>query len=848
MATDGVRSIDGQLRAGFLRAVLPEHVEGLAYHLVVNEHRGESAPGRWREYEAETVADLLELSDLYADAGELYVATALFEPGKGRKPFAVRSKSTLSADLDVKGMPGATPGKKSWNLRALVKAIPGDFITITTGGGFHVHLPLSREHRVQEFIDQPDGVAHYETLARAFRLFLEAKARELFDGDVSIDHTHGVARVWRLPASFNMKHATAKRRLDSRRSTWKPVTLRKPASVEALERVLPIDPASFLQPFMEPAGWEVEEQAAAGSAQFVDAVRGAGDDTFKLDLLPTRVLEDWPWKIGDQSGHDFNLACLLVEHGHTEPEVIAGALRARRAELDDVADQEKGERADYLARTIGRAIAHTEPRLALLFTDDGDRGAEMDESAGDDQADDPDAERRRKHAAAEVSKPHAGTAFSADRAKSMDSYRFPMAWPEGHYVRRYIMWASGRTDAAWDYHEAAALTLLATCSSNLRAHLPPYPRGLGTNLYVLLLGNTTSSRKSTAIGLARAGILEGVLEDSILPDRLTPEAFVERVGKRQGKACTWVIDEFGGVLADIHHRSFMQALREILLTVYGGSDYRYARRTKRGAGGEMKEDEAVIRKPNLSVLAGCTPAIFRTLQRGDIEDGLLPRFAIVYPNRKPPRKPIWQAPENAESERRELTRWLADVNGYNEQKPPIEFAPDALRTLDAFGADVEDYATRHVDSVSTVMFQRLPPMAIKVAMLTALGRPLALPEPGSFEVDERKPLQETMPVRVTNEDAEIAVAVLDRWRTYATYFADGIQADPFQGKVVTFLRRLAEMGGRAMRRDLARALHYDKRTMDGILETLLERGEIRLDKTGARSYMIVRELPDEPKE
>jgi hypothetical protein len=613
--------------------------------------------------------------------------------------------------------------------------------------------------------------------------------------------------------------------------------------------VLPQDPLGFLQPFVEPATWEVEEQASAGSAQYVDIVREAAGDTFALDTLPVQVLADWPYKLGDQSAHDFNLACLLVEHGHTEPAVIASAIRARRSELDEPADVAKGERPDYIARTIGRALVHTEPRLALLWTDDGDREAELDE-AQDDQVEDDDteADARAAHAAAELSQHHAGTAFRADRAASMDAYAFPMAWPEGHYVRRFILWASGRTDAAWDYHEASALVLLATCASNLRAFLPPYPRGLGANLYVLLLGNTTSSRKSTAIGLARAGVLEGVQDEAILPDRLTPEAFIERMAVRGGKAATWVIDEFGGVLADIHHRAYMGALREILLTVYGGSDYRYSRRSKRGKSGEMEKDEAVIRRPNLSVLAGCTPAVFRTLQRGDIEDGLLPRFAVVYPNTKPPRKPIWQAPENAEAERRELTRWLADVFAWNEQRPPVEFAPDALRTLDAFGETVEDYATRHVDSVATVMFQRLPPMAIKVAMLSALGRPLALPEPGAFEPDERKPLLETIPLRVTDEDAQIACQVLDRWRTFATYFAEGIQSDPFQGKVVTFLRKLAELGGRAMRRDLARSLHFDKRTMDGILETLLERGEIRLDRTGARSYMIVRELPDKAKE
>lgn len=855
MAAQEVGSVDTMVRESFLRAILPPLEEGQVYRGAVNafvEGPGDSA-GTWTEYEAPSLEDLSRLYASHVDQGECYVATATFAAGGSRSPAHTIGKRVLSVDLDEKAMPGTTPGKRQHCARALASALPCPTAVVRTGGGFHLHVPLIEPLWLESAFDQADGVDQLELMARALRLWLEAKAMDMFGERVELDRTHGVSRVWRVCPSWNMKHETRKRVLDSRRTKWRPVELRTPG-VEQLSRMVRVDVVSFLRPYFDPASFEAEEQSAKGGDAYIAAVRSSDGQAFKLDMLGASLLGSWPMLIGDQSANDFNLACELVENGHTQPEILADAIRMRRSELPDPADQAKGARDDYLSRTIARALAHTEPQLAFRWSDETDRREDtpLDQALPVPEvtngthvevtAEPFDPERYAAALKADLDRHSAGATFRADRASSAEAYSFPMAWPEGHFVRRYVLWASGRTDAAWDYHEASALAALAACTSNVRGYLPPYPKGIGTNLYLLLLGNTTSSRKSTSIGLARAGVLESVDPDSILPDRLTPEAFVERMGKRQGQAACWIIDEFGSVVADMHNRPHMQALREILLTVYGGNDYRYARRSKPGQGKKMEDDEAVVRNPNLTVLAGGTPELLNQLHRADIGTGLMPRFAVIYPKRKPPRKPIWQAPANAEAERRELARWASDIAAYNVRKPEVEWEHEALRKLDAFGESIEDFANRHPDSVATVMFQRLPPMALKVALLSAIGRPLALPEPGSWEPPEGKPLMDTQPLRVTVDDARVAVEVLERWRAFAEDFAQGIQQDPFGSKVESFLRALAELGGRALRRDLSRRLRTDKRTMDGILETLLEREDIKLERVG-RGHLIVRNLP-----
>ena len=93
--------------------------------------------------------------------------------------------------------------------------------------------------------------------------------------------------------------------------------------------------------------------------------------------------------------------------------------------------------------------------------------------------------------------------FDEDFAIQAEAYSFLSPCPPDHFLTRWIDSASKRTDAAHEYHEAAGLVLLASATPNVRARLRPYPRGLPTNLYVLLIGDSTISRKTTSANLAR---------------------------------------------------------------------------------------------------------------------------------------------------------------------------------------------------------------------------------------------------------------------------------------------------------------------------------------------------------
>lgn len=399
-----------------------------------------------------------------------------------------------------------------------------------------------------------------------------------------------------------------------------------------------------------------------------------------------------------------------------------------------------------------------------------------------------------------------------------EPYAYTAPVGEDHFLARWVGFASERTDAAHEYHEAAALNLLASATPNVRAKLGPYPDGLATNLYAIFVGDSTRSRKSTAKDFAR-DVQARALPGSLAPDDFSPEGFVEHLAGRPNDSTTLYVDEFGETLEKLHHARYMAGLRGLLLKVYAGQDHTYRRHSKRKKGGEREADEDAIRAPHLSIL-GCTAkAIFDVLLEKDVTSGLLGRFAIVMPEAKPARKPFYEASAPSEAERSALVAWLHRLHAWaHEQRPNVVFEPGVLEILDGFAARLEEKAPDRSEPERRIT-DRIAPMAIKVAMLLAAGRP--------------ETLGQTM-LAVTEADAQAALEIAGRWERDALRFVAQIGETDFW-KRVDRVRRLLDKKRVAPRSVVARQAHVDKKTLDNIRDTLVDRAEIRVGEQSSKS-------------
>ncbi len=366
------------------------------------------------------------------------------------------------------------------------------------------------------------------------------------------------------------------------------------------------------------------------------------------------------------------------------------------------------------------------------------------------------------------------------------------AFPPGHVVTDYTDYASALTDAPPEYHEAAILAVLGCLTYGNRLRLATFPDGLSTNLYVLLVGPSTRSRKSTSQLIARR-TLEAVRPDVALSARLTGEAAIRVFARRSGQPSLWIPDEFGVFIGEVYRRDFLRPFEELLLTLYGGGTYEY----------QTVSETITVRDPHLSVLGAATPeSLALAGQRAQL-GGLLPRFGVVFPERLPDVRPPGEAPPADVVSRVQAS--LRTVFAFAQQPgTPRELTatPSALSLLNAAEAGLS--AERHT--------ARLPVTAYKIAALSALAQ-------------LRREIQAP--------DAAGAVAVIGRWAEGANRLRPFLRRRAgnleFEGALEETLAALSDLGGTAPRVELARLVRLEKGLLSRIRDTLEDRGLIRVE-------------------
>lgn len=339
--------------------------------------------GTWSESVASSTDQLVDRLSHHAELGDVYIATAWFDPARPKLKTGVIAKTWAGVEVDAKSMPGSTDGERRGQARSLAGCLPCPSILIGSGGGYHVHVRLPAGWRVEDVDDPADGVARVELLGRALRLYLEEQARQIFGASVSLDHVHGAERVWRIPPAWNAKSADGARTLTADRTAWRSVTLESPGRTEGLSGIAPAD-LTFLAPFMNAAEDEANRGDSGPPVATLDSVSHGGLTTsetsvatfqglqlaFSPSVLAAELQRGWPFDSPDQSNHDFRIAAALARDGWAPP-VAAEAIRQRRALLRDPEDAAKGGRTEYVRRTVleaySRAAVATPPRDVAPF-------------------------------------------------------------------------------------------------------------------------------------------------------------------------------------------------------------------------------------------------------------------------------------------------------------------------------------------------------------------------------------------------------------------------------------------------------------------------------------------------
>lgn len=193
------------------------------------------------------------------------------------------------------------------------------------------------------------------------------------------------------------------------------------------------------------------------------------------------------------------------------------------------------------------------------------------------------------------------------------------------FVDDYIAWASSKTDAAAEYHVASAFMILSTVFSDFGHAVPKFGK-LPLNLWFMVLGETTRSRKSTtrALGLSfiRALADEETYQYDLGSD-FTPEALDNELLKRPYRSALLHRDEAQGWIQEMDKKAYMAGAKGKMTELYDGHVSGKLRAT-----GDNNRKAAVDVALTLFVM-GIRSQVCEYLTQEDFRSGFLTRFIYI---------------------------------------------------------------------------------------------------------------------------------------------------------------------------------------------------------------------------
>lgn len=398
-------------------------------------------------------------------------------------------------------------------------------------------------------------------------------------------------------------------------------------------------------------------------------------------------------------------------------------------------------------------------------------------------------------------------------------------------IDRYLSMAKDITDAPEDYHLASILAILSTVvgPNVFSPLLTGLTRPLKCNLYVLLLGESSLYRKSTALYLALS-TLKGIpecfgkpAEDQkeqtygiVIPSSFSPEALLHILSKRDGKPSLLVKDEITG-LFKAFKRQYMSGTKEDLIKIYDCD--RIERMT-------LTNGYITIKSPYLTILSATTPNSFsQVFEDIDIQSGLLPRFLIAYPENHGKRKKI-EFIANTEYKNAEMLSFQEEIKkiyDYWRLYSGIYYLNDqGLERFNELVDRVESAIDK--DPSSDKVLARLPWFVYKIAMI------LQAVEDG-LEGTKRGILY------IKYEKLIYAIYIMDIFLSQIMKTLDRAG----EGLTNNLIRRIMNYlnSGPKKKSEIMRKFHLTSRYTDEIKRTMIEREQIKVE-TGLKKGEVWR--------
>lgn len=393
------------------------------------------------------------------------------------------------------------------------------------------------------------------------------------------------------------------------------------------------------------------------------------------------------------------------------------------------------------------------------------------------------------------------------------------------FVDSYCEWAKSKTDAAEQYHEAGGFIILSAMLADC-IRLDISNAKMVPNLWFMILGDTTLTRKTTAMEMA-IDLLLTVEDEALLATDASLEGLLTALSKRPGKTSLFWRDEFSGMLEAMRRKDYMAGMAATFARLYDG------KREVR----VLKQATYEVHNPIfLMFCGGIKSRILGLLNEQYVIDGFLPRFIFIVAEPKiDDLRPLTLSTHEQQTVATELVERLNKLRVRFDQTQQIMIGGQALNSrepvmvsmtqeaLDRYNELEREFIIAGRSSADVDLYtptlDRLAKSALRVATLLAAER----------QADKEE-------IKVELIDVLQAIRFVEGWLPHTLTVLENVG----KGENEQLLERAYKhiLNGKNTRSAVMNAMHLSKRDADAMFDTLEERGFIIRTKDGKKEKVF----------
>jgi hypothetical protein len=388
------------------------------------------------------------------------------------------------------------------------------------------------------------------------------------------------------------------------------------------------------------------------------------------------------------------------------------------------------------------------------------------------------------------------------------------------FVERFIAWAKTRGDAAPQYFQAGALTVLSHLLSSA-VKLPTSFGVMSLNLWFMILADTTLTRKSTAMEMAM-DLLIAIDPDAVLATDGSLEGLMTAISVRPNRSGIFWRDEFSGLLEAIRKKDYYAGMLEVLTKLYDG---KYQKRI-------LRRETIEVREPILLIFCGGIKSrILEYMDAEHVYSGFVPRFIFIMAESDIKQfKDIGPMTEVQDVGQAKVVAELQRLKDMYDQDVIMHIGEQEVKTKRTWNAKLTSEAWKRYNELErkivrfgvessnpemyTPLFDRLSKSALKTAVLLAAATKTDEPE-----------------VVVQVEHILRAISYMHDWIRYAIEVVDNIGITVSERRIRLVMNIIQKRNG-VSRSKVMQNLHLDAREMEWAATTLEQRGLLRRVKNG----------------